>query len=153
MAEIECGFNGTADNTGAEFLVAYGPTLIVDIGFDPDWKSGDLVNVPKPSIQNITALVDTGATESCIDDALAVQLKLPVIDERPIGGSVGQHIAKMYLAQIRVPSLPFTIWGSFAGVHLIAGGQIHKALIGRTFLQSFTMTYNGITGQVTIKSE
>jgi hypothetical protein len=56
----------------------------------------------------------------------------------------------MYLAQIHVPSLLFTIHGAFAGVELAAGGQVHKALIGRTFLQNFTMVYEGTTGTVKI---
>ena len=58
----------------------------------------------------------------------------------------------MHLAQVRIPSLGFTIYGAFAGVHLAAGGQPHKALIGRTFLRAFTMVYKGGTGTVTISS-
>jgi hypothetical protein len=53
-----------------------------------------------------------------------------------------------------VPTLNVTIYGAFAGVHLAAGGQLHQALIGRTFLSSFsfTMVYEGATGTVTISS-
>ena len=54
----------------------------------------------------------------------------------------------MHLAQIHVPDVNFTIYGEFAGVHLRAGGQPHDALIGRDFLQHFTMTYNGYSGSV-----
>jgi hypothetical protein len=42
------------------------------------------------------------------------------------------------------------MWGEFAGVQLAAGGQRHQALVGRTFLQRFTMAYDGRTGEVTI---
>lgn len=56
----------------------------------------------------------------------------------------------MHLAQIYVPALQFTVYGSFAGVHLVAGGQIHQALIGRTFLQHVRMVYDGQSGKVTI---
>jgi predicted aspartyl protease len=97
-------------------------------------------------------LVDTGATESCIDNLLASQLNLPIIDRRPISGVGGKQTVNMYLAQVHIPSLGFTIHGSFAGVDLKAGGQTHLALIGRTFLQSFTMIYEGKTGTVTIRS-
>jgi len=45
-----------------------------------------------------------------------------------------------------------TIHGAFAGVDLKAGGQVHNALIGRTFLQHFTMIYEGRMGTVTIKN-
>jgi hypothetical protein len=58
----------------------------------------------------------------------------------------------MHLAQVRAPTLGFTIYGLFAGVHLKAGGQPHRALIGRTFLQNLTMVYEGKTGTVTIHS-
>jgi hypothetical protein len=67
---------------------------------------------------------------------------------RPISGVHGAHMVNMYLAQIHVPSLKFIIHGAFAGVDLAAGGQLHKALIGRTFLENFTMVYEGPTGTV-----
>jgi len=41
----------------------------------------------------------------------------------------------------------------FSGVHLAAGGQHHLALIGRTFLQNFTLIYEGRSGNVTIHNE
>ena len=59
----------------------------------------------------------------------------------------------MYLAQIYVNALGFTIWGAFAGVDLAAGGQVHNALIGRTFLRHFTMVYEGRSGTVTIHND
>jgi hypothetical protein len=62
----------------------------------------------------------------------------------------GKLEVNMHLAQVYIPSLGFTIWGMFAGVHLAAGGQHHKALLGRTFLQNCLMTFNGTTGKVTI---
>jgi len=54
----------------------------------------------------------------------------------------------MHLAQIYVPTVNFTFVGAFAGVDLVAGGQAHTALIGRTFLRYFTLTYFGLTGTV-----
>lgn len=59
----------------------------------------------------------------------------------------------MYVAQIHVPSLGVNIVGRFAGVQLEAGGQGHRALIGRTFLMHFTMTYDGPTGAVRLSDE
>jgi hypothetical protein len=56
------------------------------------------------------------------------------------------------MAQIHVPALEHTIYGLFAGVHLAAGGQRHRALLGRTFLHSFTMIYEGATGTVILSS-
>ena len=34
---------------------------------------------------------------------------------------------------------PYAVYGTFAGVHLIAGGQPHRALVGRTFHQHIKM--------------
>ena len=135
MLEAKCGFNSIPNGaSGAELLTTWGPTLFVNIGFDKNWNVAMSPTPPISGIINVQALVDTGAGESCIDDLLATQLNLPVIDKRPVSGSAGQHETKIYLAQIHIPSLQHTIYGSFAGVHLVAGGQVHQALIGRTFL-------------------
>jgi predicted aspartyl protease len=153
MAEIKCGFDSTETSSGSALLVNYGPTLFVDIGFDKMYKSDAVpAMVPVPAITNVEALVDTGASTSCIDVLLATELGLPIVDKQAISGAGGQHMANVYLAQIHVPQLNFTIYGTFAGVNLAAGGQMHKALIGRTFLQNFTMVYEGKTGTVTISN-
>lgn len=143
-----CGFEGAGAN-GSQLLVQVGPTLVVNIGFDPVFDSA-IGGTPQLAMTNVNALVDTGATESCIDSGLAMQLNLPIIDQRQVGGISGAALVNMHLAQIHVPSLPFTVYGAFAGVDLAAGGQPHLALIGRTFLRHFIMSYNGITGEVTI---
>jgi len=153
MPETKCGFNDIPDFTGADLLVSYGPTLKVDIGFDPNYNPQKLNILPTLSVKGINALVDTGAGESCIDNLLASQLNLPIIDRRPVSGAHGSHLSNMYLAQIHVPSLKFTIYGAFAGVDLLAGGQVHKALIGRTFLRCFKMIYDGRNGTVTLSSD
>jgi predicted aspartyl protease len=152
MAQLKCGFNDTPDGVkGCDLLTVYGPTLVVDIGFDSSYdpKKG---GVPVPGVKGINALVDTGATESCIDNLLAAELKLPIVDRRQIAGVGGTHMANVYLAQVHVVASQDTIIGAFAGVDLRAGGQVHSALIGRTFLRHFIMTYNGKTGDVAISS-
>jgi predicted aspartyl protease len=126
--------------------------LWVDIGFDPAFKY-DATSVPVPGLRKLSALVDTGATESCIDSTIAAKLNLPIVDKRKIGGVGGTQEVDMYLAQVHIPALGFTIYGAFAGVHLQAGGQTHSSLIGRTFLQNFTLTYEGRTGTVVISSD
>jgi hypothetical protein len=132
-------------------LVAIGPTLFVQIGFDPTF---DPLAVP-PGAPNlptnvVQALVDSGATESCIDSTIATALNLPIIDRRSVSGVHGTGEVNMHLAHIHIPALNFTLYGAFAGVALQAGGQHHHALIGRTFLRNFTMIYEGRTGTVTI---
>ena len=96
------------------------------------------------------ALVDTGAQPSCIDSALAAHLNLPVVDRESISGAHGSHEVNVHLAQISVPALGLNLVGRFHGVHLTAGNQRHLALLGRTFLQRCTMSYDGPAGTVSI---
>ncbi len=134
-------------------LVSQGPTLAVDIGFDATYRADAVpLIIPISAIKGVVALVDTGASQCCIDNSLAVELGLPLVDKKEISGVGGRHMANVYLAQIHVPSLDFTIYGTFYGVDLFAGGQIHKALMGRTFLTNFTMIYEGKTGSVKISN-
>ena len=153
--QTKCGFNDLPEKpgSGAESLSVHGPTLLVDIGFDPQFDAADINRRPQLAETSLHALVDSGASESCIDDDLAQKLALPVVDRRRVSGIGGIHEVNMYLAQIHVPSLRFTLYGAFAGVNLIAGGQSHYALIGRTFLRHFTMTYEGRTGTVTLSND
>ncbi len=54
----------------------------------------------------------------------------------------------MHLAQILFPDFSTTQYGVFAGVHSIAGGQPHFALIGRTILTKLLLIYDGELGSV-----
>ena len=153
MAQTKCGFNDGPAGQGRQLLATYGPTLLVDIGFDTTYDPLVPGKIPIAGVTGMRALVDTGACECCIDSLLASQLNLPIADRRPISGVHSSHIANMYLAQIHIPALAFTLYGMFAGVDLAAGGQVHRALIGRTFLLGFTLIYEGRTGNVIISSD
>lgn len=150
MPEAKCGFDDHQDNVGPDLLVQLGPTLLVDIGFDPSFDPSVPNSKPTTQLQGNHALVDTGASESCIDAAVAAALNLPIVDRRMIAGVGGAHEVNLHLAQIYIPELNFTIWGRFAGVNLQAGGQPHVVLIGRTFLRHVTLHYDGKTGKVVI---
>ena len=142
MPTIECGFPNRPD-----LLQSRGPTLQLRIGYDPQYRAGS-VTVPDLPPDLLDGLVDTGAAESCIDSAVARDLSLPIIDQRDVSGALGPGVVNVHLAQIYVPELDVTVSGRFAGVHLSAGGQIHSALIGRSFLRHFSMAYDGATGSV-----
>ena len=146
MHQVECGFVNQIQN-----LVQFGPTLRVQIGFDPSYRSTDN---PAPNLPSnlYPALIDTGAAVSCIDSRIAANLGLPTIDEQPISGALGSAKVNVHLAQIHVSELPFTIIGQFYGVHLHAGGQPHGALLGRDFLRHMKMTYVGDTGSVIVSA-
>jgi predicted aspartyl protease len=144
MSTVNCGFPDRPD-----LLASRGPTLSVQIGFDPQYRPGS-PNPPDLPPQLLDALVDTGAIESCIDSAIADELGLPIFDQRNVSGALGPGLVNMHLAQIYIPDLNITVSGRFAGVHLSAGGQRHGALIGRSFLRQFQMMYDGPTGNVTL---
>ncbi len=150
MATTLCGHNDGPGVKGTDLLLFRGPILFVKIGFDPNYKFPGTPVVPDDIVH---ALVDTGATECCIDSKLAMELQLPIIDRRRIAGSAGAHEVNVHLAHIFVPSLNFTVAGAFAAVDLAAGGQQSSALMGRTFLQHFRMLYDGFTGTVSISND
>jgi predicted aspartyl protease len=133
--------------SGAQRLKFYGPTLIVDIGFDMNLPPGA---TPTLAGKDMGALVDTGASMSCIDRGLAMQLNLPVVNRQSIAGVQGKGEVNMHLGHIFVPSLKVLMTGQFAAVDLRGGGQPHLALIGRDFLSRFKMSYDGRTGEVEI---
>jgi hypothetical protein len=152
MPTTLCGYNDHGGYLGRDLLAQFGPTLLVDVGFDSafDPTSGGIPNLP---MKGVHALIDTGAAQSCIDSALAMQLNLPIIDQGMCSGISGPKQVNMHLAQIRISSLNANIYGSFAGVDVAAGGQPHLALIGRTFLQHVTLLYDGRTGTVSISND
>ena len=152
MPTIRIAFENTAGTPGQTVLAYYGPTLDVRIGFDPSFQPGA---APRSNLPEILypALVDTGARDSCIDSALALELGLPATRQGVISGAFGAGQSNYYRARIYVPDLGFTLGDEFPGVHLGAGGQRHFALLGRTFLQNFTMIYEGRSGIMTISND
>ena len=146
MANVNAGFNNPSD------LIQYGPFVDVQIGFDPDYETRPRRRAQLPP-EVLPALVDTGAQESALDVELAVSLNLPALDRRVIAGAGGLFESTIYLAQIYIPELDFTIVGPFDSANLVASGQPYYALIGRTFLRHFNMAYEGRTGSVIISND
>lgn len=144
MPAINVGFSD------GNSLFRYGPTMYVQIGLDPAYTVG--ASPPKLPHVNLPALVDTGATLNCIDSSLAERLQLPVVDRKSVIGVHGPVETDFYAAQIYTPVLNWVTHGIFAGLPLANSGQLHYALIGRSFLKDFTMTYEGRTGRVTIST-
>ena len=108
MPQLECGFPNTDQYRGQDVLAFAGPTLAVDIGFDP---TADYVNLsgtlPQSQAVGIYALLDTGAGESCIDDALAKKIGLPIVDRVTVSGVGGRTEVNVYLAHLIVPGLGY----------------------------------------------
>ena len=154
MPTIDCVSPDVPDMAVRRALLAEaGPTIPVQIGHAPGF---DEYTDPKPIIPSdlYPALVDTGASGNSIDSELAADLRLPVVEYGvTVAGSVGEHTTNIYLAQIHIPELSRTISGRFIGVGLAAGGQLHRAIIGRSFLRDFVLHYDGRTGEVTLSDD
>jgi predicted aspartyl protease len=159
-----------------QLLHSKGPTTSVEIGFDARMfgaqgipQSGSLlvpvqgsaieaapvapsagIPVPQPSLKVVEALIDTGAFDSCIDESLAQELNLPLIDQTDCSGVGGAHKLNVYLGHIRIIGLNYVQFGRFIGAKLKDGRQPHQALLGRSVLQSMILVYDGRTGNVSL---
>lgn len=144
MTSIRVGYEGRPERlsrAGALLPVQIG----LDLSFCPD--SGAPPQLPDTLYP---ALIDTGANINAIDLALAESMALMLAEQRNMAGVHGRQETNLYLAQIYIPSLNFTIYERVAGVSLSAAGMPYEALLGRPFLRHFTMTYDGPTGLVTL---
>ena len=153
MPTTRFAFRNSPERSAPDALALHGPTLRVEIGFDPDFPSGGS-NRPNLPVDRIPALVDTGAEENYIDSTLASQLRLPVLERRQmITSALSSDEVDAYMAQIYIPALEYTIVGNFAGIRLASTHLRHRAVIGRSFLRGFTMLYEGQTGVVTLSND
>ena len=104
--------------------------------------------LPAPVSGN--ALIDTGASSTCIDETIASRMGLPVIDV--VSMASASHSAtrqNVYPIHMQIVGSPITVEVPHAiGAHLQAQGII--ALIGRDYLQHCTLHYNGVTGEITL---
>lgn len=96
------------------------------------------------------ALIDTGASATCIDDSAAKGMGLPVIDVvEMMSASHAAVPANVYPIQLQLIGTPIRVEIPRAlGAELKTQGII--ALIGRDFLQNCTLHYNGFTGSLTL---
>ena len=150
MLIADCGFGDSVVNSGAERLAHAGPTLLVDIGFDPKYSYAESGSALSSDITQVPALVDTGATFSGIDDALAQSLNLPLVDRQVLCLYGGKRELNAYLAHIVVPALSLFQHGIFYGLSFDEIDRPYRAVIGRTFLRDMMLVYDGRTGSVRI---
>lgn len=109
-----------------------------------------------PGAQKIRALLDTGASHTCVDPSVLVALGIPPHGTVPIlTPSTGNtpHDADVYDVSILIPAatppphvLPTV---AVAGCHLLQAQGYH-ALIGRDILQHWVVHYNGPAGILTV---
>jgi predicted aspartyl protease len=139
----------TAQLSPAIALQLRGPIIQVSVTIEQNagkglLSQGKALPVPKSGL----ALIDTGATGTCIDDQAAKELGLPVIDVAKMTSATHKdQSCNVYPVQINLPSVvlnsPRTMGAALAPQGLLV-------LIGRDVLQNCTLFYNGPTGQITL---
>lgn len=135
---------------GLNTLAKDGPTVEVEISIttilQQNFQAKDLA-IPTPV--KGTALIDTGATISCIDDTVASKLGINPTGQINSGGMAGSSKRNLYPAKLTILAgnqrWQFESTGVI-GVNIIYMGLI--ALIGRDFLSKGIMVYNGFLGIV-----
>jgi predicted aspartyl protease len=136
---------------GAQALIQRGPIINVSIGLERSMAMSLLssgAKVPAPIVG--LALIDTGASVTCIDNSKAIDMGLPVVDTMKMTSASHDAIEQSaYPISIEIVGTPIQFGLPKAmGANLTSQGLL--ALIGRDVLQLFTMFYNGPTGQITL---
>jgi len=132
-------------------LMQRGPIVQVTIGVEQNIAQ-QLVSQGTPLPQPVpgVALIDTGATSTCIDDAIAKQLNLPVVDVVSIASA--SHVEtkqSVYPALIEVVGIAIK-FNALRAIGVPLANQGIQVLIGRDLLQHCTLFYNGMIGSFTL---
>jgi predicted aspartyl protease len=95
------------------------------------------------------ALIDTGASVTCVDNQVAADLQLPVVDVAQMTSAThSNHPCNIHPILITIPpNVQFSAPRAM-GAQLAPQGLI--AIIGRDILQICTLFYNGAAGQITL---
>ncbi len=128
-----------------------GPVLQVTLGLEES-VAAQIVQQNKPIPQPIPglALVDTGASVTCIDNKIAEQLGLPVVDKVKMA-SASHDATEQNVYPVLIDFTGFKIRVNAQRVMGASlGNQGLAVLVGRDLLQNFTLFYNGITGEITM---
>ena len=97
--------------------------------------------------EQVAALIDTGASVSCIAETLASKLGLAPIDRQDVSGVAGEKEHLIYLGMISVPLLNTHSKGKFVGVDL---PESQPVILGRDFLHGTVFIYHGGSGTITL---
>lgn len=95
---------------------------------------------------DVPGLLDTGASDVCIDYRIAIALGLTLINQTNVGVVGGSTLASIYLGRLIVPSVGFDrVMPLYA---LKVRQPTHQVLLGRSFLQNYIVTFDGPAGML-----
>jgi hypothetical protein len=136
---------------GAQYLIRYGPRLNVEIHMpDPLVALLQQKNQPVPPPIVAKALIDTGASATCVDEQSIAPLGLTVIRQMPVCSPGGNRNVNVYPVKFTFPGtdLKDVDFAPVGACDLQAFGVV--ALLGRDFLSGKTLVYNGELSIVTL---
>lgn len=129
-------------------LVMRGPVLQVTITIEQHAAKALLTQGKTVQSKTGIALIDTGASNTCVDDKAAQELGLPVIDVGSMqSASHEKHPCNIYPVQIVTPVVTLNSPRTM-GANLASQGLL--VLVGRDVLASCNLFYNGPSGQFTL---
>ena len=105
----------------------------------------DEINAAPPVVSD--AMVDTGASCICVDNRAARELRLQKIAPTNLIAVGASHPSWLYAARVQAPELDFD---RIMQVCAPDGVRVTpRILLGRSFLQYFSFSFNGISGVFT----
>lgn len=125
-----------------------GPVLQVTVSIEQNAAKALLSQGKNIPSKTGLALIDTGASNTCIDEQAAKELGLPVIDVGSMqSASHEKHPCNIYPVQIVTPVVTLNSSRTM-GANLAPQGLV--VLIGRDVLAACNLFYNGPSGQFTL---
>jgi len=141
-------------------LIAMGPQISIDIlppSIVEKWAQIRKVSVKKTS--KVTALLDSGASVTGIDDQVLTELQYPPIGIAGLSTPSGTRQTNMYMVKLVIPSrsdpnfppiIPRIIIDNVRVISVTLSNQPYKALLGRDVLSKMIMIYNGPHALITL---
>lgn len=137
--------------SAADALIEAGARVRVRLSLVRD--SGETLGAGNPTAPwSVTgwALLDTGASTSCVDEAAARELRLPVVGTCEVTSATQAFVVReAHPVRIEIVDAPLAgVVPQAIAAPLGAHGLV--ALIGRDLLGSCCLVYNGLPGEVTL---
>ena len=130
-----------ADHLPPETLLRDGPRIRVRISLPR--AAANLRRQPPAPTEGL-ALIDTGASYTCIDQSVAAQLQLVPVGHIPVAGATSSGLQPVYVVtwELLGSNIPPLTDKSVVGASLANQGL--SMLLGRDFLRIAQFTYDGV---------
>lgn len=149
--------NGSQGTDAITFLETFGPITQVEVHVPTalaDFLQQTTQPIPQPVIG--WALIDTGATSTCVDSSVIQSLGVPPIGVAAVGTAGGPQQQPVFPAALRFTGMGNTHeeFASVLGCDLSGqptpDGLPLLCLVGRDVLKNGLLVYNGMTGGWTL---